>query len=89
MTQEDIVNEAKGYVKSDLVQLAIIEAEGLHLTDDEKSSLFDKYVDQFIDTYGFTDDYIRENLEKEIYDSMQYDKMMEFLLINNNVLTEE
>ena len=91
VTEADIESEAKAYVKSDLVKLAIIEAEGLHLTDDEKSRLFDKYADKFAATYGYSAEHVRENLADEIYDAMQYDKMMEFLLINNTVkaITEE
>ena len=85
-TSEDIENEAKEYVKSDLVRLAIIEAEEIHLTDDEKARLFDKYVEKFVSTYGYTEEYARKNLESEIYDTMQYDKMMEFLLLNNEVI---
>ncbi len=85
ITEADIENEAKKYVKSDLVRVAIIQAEGLHLTDDEKTRLFDKYAYKFSTTYGYTDEYVRENLADEIYDAMQYDKMMEFLLLNNEV----
>ena len=83
VTEEDILTEARAYVKSDLVRLAIIEAEGLHLTDDEKTSLFDKYADKFAELYGYSGEYVRENLADEIYDAMQYDKMMEFLMLNN------
>lgn len=91
VTEADILNEAKDYVKSDLVKLAIIEAEGLHLTDDEKANFFDKYVYKFTELYGYTAEYARENLADEIYDAMQYDKMMEFLMLNNTVkeITEE
>ena len=90
-TDEDIEEEAKEYVKSDLVRLAIIEAEGLYLTDDEKARLFDKYAYKFEVTYGYTTEYVRENLTDEIYDAMQHDKMMEFLLLNNEIIaiTEE
>ena len=90
-TDKDIEAEAKEYVKSDLVSLAIIEAEGLHLTEDEKTRLFDKYAYKFTTTYGYTVDYVYENLKNEIYESMQFDKMMEFLLLNNEIIaiTEE
>ena len=90
-TDEDIEAEAKEYVKSDLVSLAIIEAEGLRLTEDEKARLFDKYAYKFSTTYGYAVDYVYENLKKEIYETMQHDKMMEFLLLNNEitVITEE
>ena len=91
ISEEDILAEAKGYVRSDLVKLAIIEAEGLHLTDDEKTRLFDKYAYKFSTTYGYSDEYVRKNLSDEIYEVMQYDKMMEFLMLNNTVkkVTEE
>lgn len=91
ITEADIEKEAKEYVKSDLVKIAIIEAERLQLTDDEKTRLFDKYAYKFSTTYGYTDEYVRKNLVDEIYDAMQYDKMMEFLLLNNEVIenTEE
>lgn len=90
-TDEDIEEEAKEYVKSDLVRFAIIEAEGLYLTDDEKARLFDKYAYKFEITYGYTTEYVRKNLTDEIYDAMQHDKMMEFLLLNNEIIaiTEE
>ena len=83
VTEADILDEARDYVKSDLVRLAIIEAEGLHLTDDEKTRLFDKYADKFAELYGYSAEYVRKNLADEIYDAMQYDKMMEFLMLNN------
>ena len=85
-TDKDIEAEAKEYLKSDLVGLAIIEAEGLHLTDDEKTKLFDKYAYKFSTTYGYTVDYVYENLKEEIYEAMQHDKMMEFLLLNNEII---
>ena len=90
-TNEDIETEAKEYVKSDLVSLAIIKAEGLYLTEDEKTRLFDKYAYNFSTTYGYSVDYVYENLKEEIYEAMQHDKMMEFLLLNNEiiVITEE
>lgn len=85
-TSENIETEAKEYVKSDLVKFAIIKAEGLSLTDDEKTRLFDKYAKQFATTYGYTEEYAKENLANEIYDAMQHDKMIEFLLLNNEVI---
>lgn len=87
VTEEDILVEAKEYIKSDLVKIALVKAESLHLSDDEKKRLFDKYSDKFVTTYGYTHEYIRENLEDEIYDTMQYDKMMEFLMLNNTIIT--
>ena len=87
ITEADIIAEAEEYVKSDLVKLAIIRAEGLELTDDEKARLFDKYVKKFVTSYGYTEEHVKENLTDEIYDTMQYDKMMEFLMLNNTIIT--
>ena len=91
ITEEDIISEAEEYVKSDLVQIAIIKAEGLELTEEEKERLFDKYVDKFASSYNYSEEQVKEKLTDEIYDTMQYDKMMEFLMLNNNVIstTEE
>lgn len=85
ITQEDIEAEAMRLVKDDLVQLAIIEAENIELTDEEKARLLDKYVAQYVNVYGYSEEYVRENLTDEIYSSMLYDKMLEYLLINNTV----
>ncbi len=87
VTNEDILNEAKEYIKSDLVKIALVKAEGLHLSDEEKSRLFDKYVEKFTTTYSYTEEHVREKLADEIYDTMQYDKMMEFLMLNNTIVT--
>lgn len=89
ITQLDIIAEAKDCVKDDLVQLAIIKEEGIELTDEEKAKYFDKYVAQYVNVYGYSEEYARENLKDEIYGSMIYDKMMEFLLLNNTVITLE
>ena len=80
MDEEDIANEAKDLVKKDLITKAIVKAEGIELTEAEKTELFDKYAAFYIDVNGFSEDYVRENLTDEIYESMQYDKMMEYLL---------
>ena len=32
------------------------------------------------------EEYAKENLANEIYDAMQHDKMIEFLLLNNEVI---
>lgn len=86
---EDLEREAKVLVKKDLVTLAIVKAEGLGLTDTEKTDLFDKYAELYVDLYGYTEEYIRENLTEEIYASMQYDKMMEYLIKLNYFIAED
>ena len=86
---EDIDREAKDLVKKDLITQAIVKAEGYELTDAEKTELFDKYASYYVDLYGYTEEYIRENLSEEIYDSMQHDKMMEYLIIENYFVAED
>lgn len=75
---------AKKYVAEDLIFYAITEAEGISVSADEKAELFDKYVKEYVNTYGYTEEYVRENLADLIYDSMLYDKTMEFLIANNS-----
>ena len=85
----DIEAEAKKYVKEDLVQLAIVKAEGIELTDAEKERLLDRYVKKYVEDYGYTEDYVRNNLTKEIYKSMLFDKMLEYLMLNNTFIIKE
>ena len=85
----DIENEAKKYVKEDLVQLAVLRAEGIALTDDEKIRLFDRYVKKYVDDYGYSEDYVRKNLTEEIYKSMLFDKMLEYLVLKNTFIVKE
>ncbi len=88
ITQKDIEAEAMRLVKNDLVQMAIIKAENIELTDDEKAKHLDKYIAQYVKIYGYSEEYVKENLIDEIYNSMLYDKMLEFLMINNTVTNE-
>ena len=87
ITQKNIEEEAKRLVKNDLVQLAIVKAESIELTDDEKVKFFDKYAKKYTELYGYSKEYVRENLANEIYGSMLYDKMMEYLMLNNTLIS--
>ena len=89
ITQKDIEDDAKKLVKEDLVQLAIIKAEGIEITEDEKAKFLDKYVEKYVTNYGYSEDYVRKNLIEEIYKSMIYDKMIEYLVLKNTFITEE
>ncbi|MBR2388009.1 MAG: hypothetical protein IKB02_04500 [Clostridia bacterium] len=88
-TDADLEKEAKDLIKKDLVTLAIVKAEGLELTDKEKTDLFDMYADVYLELYGYTEEYIRENLSNEVYGSMQHDKMMEYLIKQNHFVAED
>ena len=87
--EADIEAEAKRYVKEDLVQLAILKAESIELTDAEKERLLDRYVKKYVEDYGYTEDYVRNNLVEEIYKSMLFDKMLEYLMLNNTFIIKE
>ena len=88
ISEADIEAEAKKYVKEDLVQLAVLRAEGIELTEGDKTRLLDKYVKKYVDDYGYSEDYVRKNLTEEIYKSMLFDKMVEYLMIKNTFITK-
>ena len=89
LKESNFEKEAKDLIKKDLVMLAIIKAEGIELTDKEKKNLFDKYAQVYIDLYDYTYSYVEDNLADEIYDSMLYDKMMEYLIKENLFVVED
>lgn len=84
ITEAQMLDEARALVKSDLVYHAILKAEGITLSDSEKDQLFDKYVEKYVDDYGYSEEYVRKNMSHLIYESMLYDKTTEFLIANNN-----
>ncbi len=88
-TDKDLEKEAQELVKKDLVTLAIVKAEGLALTDKEKTDLFDKYAALYVELYGYDYEYVCENLANEVYSSMQHDKMMEYLIKQNFFVAED
>ena len=85
ITEQTMLEQARQMVKEDLVYLYIVQVEGLELTDAEKTSLFDKYVDRYAVELGRPREYVAENMTEYIYESMLYDKTMEFLLASNEL----
>ena len=83
MTEEDLMAEARELVKKDLVYLYVTEKEGISISDGEKAQLFDKYVAAYVSEYGYSAEYVKANMTELIYDSMLYDKTLEFLILNN------
>ena len=67
-----------------LMLAALVKAEGITLSDSEKSEHFGRYLEFYVESYGYTEEYVKENLTDEIYESMLYDKASEFLIINNS-----
>ena len=76
--------EARRLVKRDLILELIREREGITLTDAEKTQFFDKYVQKYAESYKYSEEYVRSNLSSLVYDSMLYDKTIEFLIIHNS-----
>ena len=81
-TVEDIQNAAQASVKEDLVYYAIVQAEGLSVTDEE-------YADR-IEGYATEQDMTAEELEETygkdyIVDCMLYDEMLAFLFENADI----
>ena len=80
--------EAEQLVKKDLIFYYIVRAENISVSEQEKKDNFDKYVKTYVDTYGYKKDYVIGNMTEIIYDSMLYDKTMEYLISNNTFSVE-
>jgi FKBP-type peptidyl-prolyl cis-trans isomerase (trigger factor) len=76
--------EARRLVKNDLIFELIRKKEGITLTDEEKTAFFDRYVKKYAESYKYSEEYVREELSSLVYDSMIYDKTVEFLIIHNS-----
>lgn len=82
-------SDAKRLVKKDLIFELIRRNEDITLSDEEKSEFFDKYVKKYAESYGYSEEYVREELSNLVYESMLYDKTVEFLIVNNNFIEAE
>ncbi len=86
ISENDMLDDARAFVKEDLVFLYITEAEQISVSDTEKQELFDKYVDKYVSDYGYKRIYVIANMSELIYESMLYDKTTEYLILNNNFI---
>ncbi len=84
LDEEALLKEAKDLVYKDII-FAIIQKREIPLTDSDKEKYFDRYVTKYAERYGYFEEHVRENLKEEVYQTMLYDKTMEYLIINNNV----
>lgn len=84
-----MMEDARALVKKDLVYRYIVECEGISVTDEERTALFDRYVDKYVSDYGYRREYVLTNMIEMIHDSMLYDKTMEFLIANNEFAVQE
>ena len=77
-------SDARKLVKKDLIFELIRKKEGITLTEDEKNTFFDRYVKKYAESYKYSEEYVRTELSDLVYDSMLYDKTVEFLIIHNS-----
>ena len=63
----------------------IIRDANISLTDGEKAAHTDKYAQRLTAVYGGDREYIKANMPERIYDAMLNDKVMEYLLLNNEI----
>ena len=82
-SEESILSEAREMVRGDLAYRYIVKDAGISLTEADKSAQLDRYVAKFAADYGYTEDYVREEMLELVYDSMLYDKTMEHLIVKN------
>ena len=84
LSEEKITEEARRLVKSDLVLLYIVTDGGIALTEADKTAHFDRYAQKYAEDYGYERAYAEEHLRDEIYESMLFDKTMEYLILHNS-----
>ena len=82
-SEATILQDAKAMTKKDIVYAIILKREGITLTDSEKQTHKDRYIDKYVKDYGYSEAYVEANMIELIYDSMLYDKTTEFLILNN------
>ena len=82
-TEESIRSEAESMAIDDVIYELVRRDADITLREDEKSKFFEKYVEKFVADYGYSREYVKENMQDEIYESMLYDKTTEFLITNN------
>jgi hypothetical protein len=89
VTEADILAEAQRMTLGDLVREAIYRLEGIELSEQERAENYDLYVRIFTEMYGYTEEYVKSNLTDEIYETMRYDKMIEKLILMNELVAIE
>lgn len=89
ISESDMLEKAKETVKEDLVFEYVIKHEGIVVTDAEKSSLFDKYVEKYSAELNKSPEDVSANMKNYIYESMLYDKTTEYLFSVNNIVPKQ
>lgn len=88
-SEEVLWDEARELLKEDMMLHALLVAENISLSDEDKEKYFDKYVQKYVTDLGYNESYVREHMRQEIYDSMLYDKALEKLISLNEFVLED
>ena len=83
LSESELLEQAKSLVVKDIILTTVQKKEGITLSDSDKEKFFDRYVEKYAELYGYEKAYVKENLVDEVYQTMLYDKTMEFLILNN------
>ena len=83
LTQKELEDEAKSLVFEDIIFAIIQKKENITVTDSDKEKYFDRYVTRYAEIHKYSEEHVRANLKEEVYQTMLYDKTMEYLIINN------
>jgi hypothetical protein len=84
-SEEQMLLEAQDLALGDILFELVRRAEGIDLTESEKAEHFERYVEKYVADYGYSTEYVSQNLKDLIYESMLYDKVTEFLISNNEI----
>lgn len=85
VTENSIAEEARELAIDDVIFELVRKSENIELSTAEKSEYFDKYVKKYVEDYGYTEQYVRENLADSVFSSMLHDKVTEYLIANNTI----
>lgn len=83
LSESALLEQAKSLVIKDIIFTTIQKKEGIALSSSDKERFFDRYVEKYAELYGYEKAYVKEKLVDEVYQTMLYDKTMEFLILNN------
>ena len=76
-------------VKEDLVYEYIRVDADIVLTEQEKTSLFDRYAERFSEQYGYALSDVKDSMAELVYEAMLYDKTIEYLIVHNTFTVAE
>lgn len=83
LSEDSMLADARRMAIGDVISEMIRRKEQIELTDAEKRTHFDRYAKKYADDYGYSTEYVKENMSELIYESMLRDKVTEFLIIEN------